>query len=134
MLDLTSGQIQVLLVPVGGAMSQLRDSRIRLLAVMTSKRAASMPDVPTAAEEGHPELTVEAQLGFFGSKALSEDLRERIASDVRRLANDSSIRDRLRNAGMEACASTPAEYGASLRDQAAHWTSLARAYGIRARP
>jgi tripartite-type tricarboxylate transporter receptor subunit TctC len=132
--DLIAGQIQVLIGPLGSILAPVRDKRLKLLAVMTPRRSASLPDVPTSTEQGHAELTVEAQLGFFGSKALDTGLRERIAADVRRLAKDRAIGERLRTVGLEPYSSTPADYAALLRDQAAQWAALSRAYGVRRPP
>jgi tripartite-type tricarboxylate transporter receptor subunit TctC len=130
--DLTAGQIQVSLAPLGGALPQLTSGKIKLLATMNPKRAVAVPAVPTAAEEGHPELTVEAQLGFFGQRTLAAAVREQIAADIRRLAKDSAMIERLRGVGLEACGSTPGEYAASLDDQRIRWAALDRAYGVRA--
>ena len=129
--DLIAGQIQVLVVPLGPVLPPLRDKRLKALAITTEQRSPSLPEVPTAAEQGHPELTIEARLGFFGSKALDANLRDRIATDVRRMAEDRAMRDRLRAAGLEACSSTPLGYATHLRDQATHWATLSRTYGVR---
>src|SRR5215475_4776245 len=129
--DLIAGQIQVLVASLAPVLPLLRDKRLTPLAVTTQQRSPSLPEVPPAAEQGHPELTIEARLGFFGSKALDANLRDRIAADVRRMAEDRAMRDRLRAAGLEACSSTPLDYAAHLRDQATHWATLSRTYGIR---
>lgn len=129
--DLIAGQIQVLVAPLGSVLPPLREKRLKALAITTAQRSPSLPEVPTAAEQGHPELTIEARLGFFGSKALDTNLRDRIAADVRRVAEDGTMKDRLRAAGLESYGSTPLGYATHLRDQAAHWASLSRTYGIR---
>jgi tripartite-type tricarboxylate transporter receptor subunit TctC len=129
--DLMAGQIQVLVVPLGPVLPLFRDKRLKPLAVTTQQRSPSLPEVLTAAEQGHLELTVEARLGFFGSKAFDASLRDRIAADVRRVAEDGAMKDRLRALGLEACSDTPLGYATHLRDQAAHWATLSRTYGIR---
>jgi tripartite-type tricarboxylate transporter receptor subunit TctC len=129
--DLMAGQIQVLVVPLGSVLAPLRDGRFRALAITTEQRSPSLPEVPTAAEQGHPELTIEARLGFFGSKALDAKLRDLIAADVRRVAEDSGMNRRLRAVGLEPCSSTPLGYASHLRDQAARWATLSRTYRIR---
>jgi tripartite-type tricarboxylate transporter receptor subunit TctC len=110
-----------------------RDGQIKLLAVTTPERAAAAPDLMTATEAGHPELTIEAPLGLFGPKTMPIELRERIAADVRALASDPVISQRLSGLGMVARGSTPAEYAALLAEQRNRWAELARTYGIRPR-
>jgi tripartite-type tricarboxylate transporter receptor subunit TctC len=129
--DLIAGQIQVVIVPLAAALPLAHDGKIKLLAVTTLERAAAAPGLPTASETGYPELTVEAPLGLFGSKTMAPELRERIAADLRALAGDPAIVQRLSSLGMSARASTPAEYAATLAEQRAHWTALARAHGVR---
>jgi tripartite-type tricarboxylate transporter receptor subunit TctC len=62
---------------------------------------------------------------------MAPELRERIAADLRALAGDPAIVLRLSSLGMSARASTPAEYAATLAEQRARWTALARAHGVR---
>jgi tripartite-type tricarboxylate transporter receptor subunit TctC len=129
--DLMAGRVQLTVVPLAPALPLARDGRIRLLAVTTPERAVAAPDLPTAIEAGFRELTVEAPLGFFGPKAMPMELRERIAADVRLLASDSAIEQRLSAVGMIARGSTPTEYAAALAEQSAKWAALARTYGVR---
>jgi tripartite-type tricarboxylate transporter receptor subunit TctC len=129
--DLIAGQIQVVIVPLAAALPLAHDGKIKLLAVTTLERAAAAPGLPTASETGHPELTVEAPLGLFGPKTMAPELRERIAADLRALAGDPAIVQRLSSLGMSARASTPAEYAATLAEQRVRWTALARAHGVR---
>ena len=120
--------------PLAAALPLAHDGKIKLLVVTTLERAAVAPGLPTASETGYPELTVEAPLGLFGPKNMPPELRERIAADVRALVGDSTIVRRLRDLGMLARASTPAEYAAALADQRARWTALARAHGLGPQP
>jgi tripartite-type tricarboxylate transporter receptor subunit TctC len=61
------------------------------------------------------------------------ELQERIAADVRALASDPAISQRLSGLGMVARGSTPAEYAAILAEQRDRWGALARTHGVRPR-
>jgi tripartite-type tricarboxylate transporter receptor subunit TctC len=128
--DLMAGQIQVAVTPLSSALALARDGKLKLLAVTTLERVAAVPEVPTAAEAGYPELTIEAPLGLFGPKGMSPDLRERIAADVQAVAAEPTIVKRLAAVGMLAKASKPADYAAVLVEQRARWAALARSYGV----
>jgi tripartite-type tricarboxylate transporter receptor subunit TctC len=132
--DLMANQIQLVVTPLAPALPLARDGRIKLLAVTTPERSPAAPDLMTAIEAGYPELTVEAPLGFFGPKTMPMELRERIATDVRSIASDPAIAQRLSGLGLVVRASTPAEYAAKLAEQRAQWAALARAYGVRPQP
>jgi tripartite-type tricarboxylate transporter receptor subunit TctC len=62
------------------------------------------------------------------------ELRERIAADVRLLASDPTIKQRLSDLGMVARGSTPTEYAAMLAEQSAKWAAFARMYGMHPQP
>jgi tripartite-type tricarboxylate transporter receptor subunit TctC len=132
--DLMAGQIQLTVVPLGAALPLAREGRIKLLAVSAAERVMAAPDLPTAIEAGFPELTVEAPLGLFGPKTMPMELRERIAADVRLLASDPTIKQRLSDLGMVARGSTPTEYAAMLAEQSAKWAAFARMYGMHPQP
>ena len=101
-------QIQLAITPLASVLSLVHAGRIKLLAVTAPERSPAASDLMTAAEAGHPE-TVEAPLGLFGSKTMPTELRERIAADVRSLASDPAIVQRLGDLGLVARESTSAE-------------------------
>jgi len=133
MPDLIRGEIHVAVTPLLSALPLARDGKLNLLAVSTLRRSLAVPDIPTATEAGHPELTVEAPLGLFGPKGMSLELRTRIASDVAAIATEPAILKRLEEAGMLAQATTPEEYADVLAEQRTHWASLVRLYGAHPR-
>src|SRR5215471_6599038 len=69
--------------------------RITVLAQMGRERAPSLPEIPTGIEAGFPALEMDGNVGLFGSKALSADLRERIGADVVAASDDKEIDDKL---------------------------------------
>ncbi|MBC4018275.1 Bug family tripartite tricarboxylate transporter substrate binding protein [Siccirubricoccus deserti] len=133
--DLTAGRVHVLVTPLAPGLPLAREGKVRLLAVSTPERAAAAPEIPTVAEAGHPELTVEAPIGLFASRTTLLELRERIAEDLRAVAADPAVAERLRGAGLEVRgeARTPAAYAATLAAQRARWADLARLHGARPR-
>ena len=132
--DVIANQIQLVVTPLASALPLARDGQIKLLAVTTPERSAAAPDLMTAAEAGHPELTVEAPLGLFGPNTIPMALRDRIAEDVRAVASDPALLQRLNELGMVARGCTPAEYVAILAEQRTRWAALARAYGTHPQP
>lgn len=129
--DLVEGRIHAAVTPLASALPLANDGKIKLLAVTPSERAPAVSLLPTAIELGYPELAIEAPLGLFGPKTMPLELRERIAADVRTLASDPAISQRLSSLGMTARASTPSQYAATLAEQRARWAALAQAYGLR---
>lgn len=129
--DLAAGRLHLLVGPLAPVLPLLRDGRIRLAAVTNPERSLAVPDVPTAAEQGFPELELEGTLGFMGPSAMPEDLRARIAADIAIVASDPRLAERLRASGVMARAEAPAAFTARLERQRAHWADVARRHGLR---
>src|ERR1700722_9581671 len=96
--DLIESRIQILSTSIAVVQPLANAGRIKVLAVTSRQRAPSAPDVPTAAEAGYPALTFESIGGVFGSRDMPLALREKIAADFRKAAEDPVIPKRLRGA------------------------------------
>ena len=129
--DLAEGRIDTAALPLALALPQANAGRMRILAVANPVRSPALPEVPTAAEAGFPELTFESTLGFFGPRSMPEALRERISADVRAIAAEPDLHARLQSLGMTARAETPAEFAAVVAANRAHWAEAARAHGAK---
>ncbi|WGR69803.1 MULTISPECIES: tripartite tricarboxylate transporter substrate binding protein [unclassified Bradyrhizobium] len=114
--DLGEGRIDVFVHALGVIMSQVQSGRARLLAVASDVRVPIAPDVPTVTEAGFPELRMDGVVGFYGKRGMPDTLRDRIASDVRAVASDPGVGERLAAVGQTARPGTAAEF-AGLLDQ-----------------
>jgi tripartite-type tricarboxylate transporter receptor subunit TctC len=129
--DLAEGRVQVYEGALAIVRPQLEAGRIKPVLVSNSVRAPTLPDVPTAAQAGHPELSFDGLVGFFGPPGMPLDLRERIAADVRAVT-DASIEQRLIATGQIVNLGGPAEFAASIADQRARLAAIAKELGIKA--
>jgi tripartite-type tricarboxylate transporter receptor subunit TctC len=130
-VDLGEGRIDALASGVAPLLPQARAGKIRLLAVINRERAPAAPDVPTVAQAGYPQLTFSAVTGFFGGRDMSAARRERVANDVRTVAADPAIKERLAKMGAVALGSTPAEFAAAIAEQRAKVAAIAKAIGAK---
>ena len=103
-----------------------RAGKIRLLAVTNKRRAPIAPEVPTAAETGYPELEFEGLIGFFGWRDIPAPLRDRISADVRTVAVDPALVERLAAAGQIVRGSTSAEFADAIEEQRARIETIVR--------
>jgi tripartite-type tricarboxylate transporter receptor subunit TctC len=128
--DLAEGRVQVYEGALAIVRPQLEAGRIKPLLVSNSVRAPTLPEVPTAAEAGHPELSFDGLVGFFGPPGMALDLREHIAADVRAVT-DASIEQRLIATGQIVNLGGPAEFDASIAEQRARLAAIAKELGIK---
>lgn len=126
--DLSEARIQAALIPLGPSLGPVGAGKVRLIAVTNPERSPSVPQVPTVAEAGCPKLSFEGVLGFLAPRSMPEDLRNRIAADIRSSASDPRVRRGLITAGQVAKGSTPVEYETFLNEQRQFWGELARSH------
>ena len=130
--DLGEGRIDVFVHALTVILPQVQAGRVRLLAIASDVRVPGAPDVPTVAEAGYPELRMEGVVGFYGKRGMPDALRDRIATDVRAVASDPAIRERLAAVGQAARPGTAAEFDALLDQYRRRLADLAKTIDFKA--
>jgi tripartite-type tricarboxylate transporter receptor subunit TctC len=130
--DLVEDRIQVLSTSLAVVLPFMQAGRIKVLAVTSRQRAHSAPDVPTAAEAGYPGLTMETAGGLYGTKDMPRELRESIAADFRKVAEDDPlIAKRLADTGQIMAIRGPADFAASVQEQNDQLATIAKTLGLK---
>jgi tripartite-type tricarboxylate transporter receptor subunit TctC len=129
--DLAEGHIQVMMSTMTLVLPQVRAGKVRFLAVNNSRRAPIVPEVPTATEAGYPDLAFNGLLGFFGTRDMPDSLRDRISADIRDVAADAALADRLAAVGQIARGSTGAEFAAAIEAQRAKIAAIVQSVGLK---
>ncbi len=130
--DIGEGRIDILIHALGVMMPIVQSGRARLLAVASGVRVPLTPDVPTVAEAEYPDLQMDGVVGFFGKRGMPDAMRDRIAYDVRAIANDVSIREKLAAVGQAARPGTAAEFGSLLHEYRRRLADLAKTIDFKA--
>jgi tripartite-type tricarboxylate transporter receptor subunit TctC len=123
--DVGEGRIQVVATGLALMLPQVQAGKIRLLMLNGRQRSPQAPEVPTASEAGYPELTFDSVVGFYGWRDMPTDLKERIAADVRAVANDPAIAGRVASSGSALRVGTPAEFAAVIEKQRTQIAAIA---------
>ena len=131
--DLAEGRVQVYESALAIVRPQLQSGKVKLLAVTTTARAPSEPNIPTVREAGHPALTVDGLTGLFGPPGMPLELRQRISADIRAVADDT-IKDRLAATGQILNVGGPEEFAKSIEEQRAQVAEFANKLGIAPMP
>jgi tripartite-type tricarboxylate transporter receptor subunit TctC len=130
--DVGEGRIDLFVHALGVIMPQVQSDRARLLAVASDVRAPLVPDVPTVTEAGFPELRMDGVAGLFGKRGMPDALRDRIAADVRAVASNPDVRERLAAVGQAARPGTAAEFAALLDQYRRRLADLAKTIDFKA--
>jgi tripartite-type tricarboxylate transporter receptor subunit TctC len=129
--DLGEGRIQALLTSLTASSAPVQSGKARFLAVVNPTRAATLPDLKTARELGYPELEIDGLAGIFGSKAMPQALRNRIAADVTAICADADIRRKLEAGGHNVLSGSTEELKAGIEKQRAWVTEVTKIIDIR---
>jgi tripartite-type tricarboxylate transporter receptor subunit TctC len=115
--DLATGRIQVAEASLATLTPRVEAGTVKLIAVTHSTRIPMRPQLPTVAEAGYPELTLNGLTGLFGPQGMPLALRERIAADVREAAADPVFEERLTATGQLKMLGGPEEFIKSINEQ-----------------
>jgi tripartite-type tricarboxylate transporter receptor subunit TctC len=131
--DLIGGQIPMGIPGVTRQVLDLhRSGRLRILAVTSSNRLITAPDLPTAAESGFPELTVRGSIGLLAPAGTSPTIIEEIARATRTVVAEPAWQQMLIDAGIEPIVdSNPELFRRSLAADVALWSPVVKALGVK---
>jgi tripartite-type tricarboxylate transporter receptor subunit TctC len=127
--DLAAGVIQVYMPAYAIVRPQVEAGRVKVLAVTNRARAPAIPDIPTAVEAGYPSLQFDGLVGLFGPPGITDEVRAKIAADVKAAAADSEIVKRLTATGQIVAPGNAAEFAASIAEQREQVAAVAKLFG-----
>ena len=127
-----SGEIQVMMASMGGMESQIKAGRVRALALTSTKRSTSFPDIPTVAESGLPGFEYGQMSGIFAPSKTSPAVVTRLNQEVARALGRADIKEKLVQSGADPQIGTPQEFGAKVKAEIARIGKVIKDAGIRA--
>ncbi len=129
-VDLVAGQIQFMTDTINSVMPFVKDKRLKLLAVTTSKRMSLFPDAPTLDETIMPGFEAGAWQGMMVPAGTPAAVVQKLNSEVIKALNSSQVKEKLAVQGAEPLGSTPEAYGAYIKRELARWAAVVKATGV----
>ena len=103
---------------------------MRALAVTSPQRTPSLPEVPTFAELGYPEIDVSQWYGLFAPPNTPREITDRLQREVSKALASKIVISRLDTLGNEGVGSSPGEFTKVLQDEHARWNFVIRESGL----
>jgi tripartite-type tricarboxylate transporter receptor subunit TctC len=129
--DLVAGQIKAGFVGSGGMFQHVRDGKLRALAISTPQRSPLLPDVPTIAEAGYPEVKFASYFVMAAPAGVSDDVAAVIEREVRAALRAPELKAKLRMTDIEVMATTAAEAKVLIKAEAELMARVVAAAGMR---
>ena len=114
------------------AMSNIKEGKLRGLAVLASARSATLPDVPTNAEAGVPDLESDTLTGIVAPAGTPKEVIKRWHDAIAKMVASPDVKQRLEALGFVPVADTPEQFGARIKAEIAKWSKVVRDANIRA--
>jgi tripartite-type tricarboxylate transporter receptor subunit TctC len=120
--------------PTLAAVPLIRAGKLSALAVSGSRRAQSLPDVPTTTEAGYPNSDYNFWIGMWVPVKTPRDVVDRLYQETRKILAIPAVREKLIALGSEPAEMTPAQFDKFFQDDIALNTQLVKAAGIKPNP
>ncbi|WAC72897.1 tripartite tricarboxylate transporter substrate binding protein [Roseateles sp. SL47] len=130
--DLIGGVVPMGILDTAAALPHLRSGKLKALAVLSSRRVAAWPDVPTFEESGVRGVDVSAWQGLFVPKGTPDAITHRLTSEVLKALGQPDLKARLEEFGLEVAPTDGAALVRFIQQETAQWHALIRSRGITA--
>ena len=129
-VDLLSGNINLIFATAASAVPHIQTNRIRALAVTTIKRSALVPNLPTIAESGVKGFDANNWYGVLVPAKTPRPIINRLNKEIVAVLNLADIKEILFKSGLDAAPSTPEQFGAYIKSEKDKWEKVIKAAGL----
>jgi len=126
MADLFAGQVQAMFQPTTIVLPLASEKRVRVLGAATEERLSVLPDVPTLAEQGFPELVANSWNGLAAPAGTPAPIVNQLSKAVRDVFKSAELKTKFENLGITPIAGTPEQLSTFMKKEAVRWQALVK--------
>jgi len=130
-VDLISGRIDLTFASILPSIPHIRSGKLRLLAVTGAQRGTEFPQAPTVAESGIAGFDVRSWYGLVAAAGTPQPTIARLHAELVRALALADLKAQYATGGLVATSSSPAEFGAFIRNEHDKWAKVIKSAGIR---
>ena len=122
--DVIGGQVPMMVLDTAAGLPQIRAGKVKALAVMSKRRIASLPDVPTLDELGVKDFEVTAWQGLFVPKGTPADIVSRLTAEMNKAITSPEVKAKLEDFGLEVVPTDGPALASFIQKETAFWHAL----------
>ena len=130
-VDLIGGQIALMLGSISSLYPHAAQKKLRLLAVASAKRSATVPEIPTFTEAGMPGFQVSGWNALVAPRGTPPAVIKRLNTELVAGFNQPDVLERLRKQSIEPVAGTPEQLAGFIKSELARYSKLIKAVGLK---
>jgi tripartite-type tricarboxylate transporter receptor subunit TctC len=130
--DVLGGNIPLVYTAIASAIPHVKSGKLLPIAVSSSKRASSLPDVATFIENGVSDFEASSWVALLAPAKTPRAIVTRLNTELNAVLNDPEVRERLNGMGITAAPGTPESFGAELSRDLSKYGPVVKAAGIKA--
>jgi tripartite-type tricarboxylate transporter receptor subunit TctC len=128
--DVIAGNVHAYLIGASVIIPHARSNEVRLLAVTSDHRLPQLPEIPTLAESGFPELKILLWTGLFAPAGTPSTIVERVSQATARIVHEPETAARFADLGVDPLGSTPQDFAATIAHDIVFWREPVRLTGM----
>ncbi|KQM78208.1 tripartite tricarboxylate transporter substrate binding protein [Xylophilus sp. Leaf220] len=129
MTDLVSGQIDLYMSSVPTLLGQVRNQKLRAIAVTSAKRSGELPDTPTLAESGYPGFDAVTWFGILAPAGTPADVLKTLNAEINKALRDPAVAAKLKSDGGDVIGGTPEQFATLLKNEIPRWGRIVKDSG-----
>jgi len=129
--DLLGGRITMMFGPMGAVLPLVREGKLRALAVTSSKRSSTVPDLPTIAESGFPAFESTLWSGLVAPAGTPAAIVDKLHLQTVKALALPELRGRLAELGLEEIGNSPEEFAAVIKSEIPRWAKVIKDSGLK---
>jgi len=130
-IGLISGEADVIITALTSAVPNIKQGRMRGLAVTTKERSEVLPDLPTVDESGVPGYDKASWYGVYAPAGVRKEVIAKVYTSIAKALKDPVITKRLKDQGSLAVGNRPEEFTAFVRAELKEWADLIKKMDIK---
>ncbi|MBI1989955.1 MAG: tripartite tricarboxylate transporter substrate binding protein [Betaproteobacteria bacterium] len=128
---LIGGEVDEVIVSVASALPMIQTGKVRPLAVLSERRVATLPDVPTAKESGVDDFLMSIWYGMFAPAGTPREIISRLNREIMKALESPAMRERMAAAGIDPWPGTPEQMAGLLRSETARFAKIIESAGLK---